>query len=137
MKLFVKRSVKVKQYSKLVKVENNEKFSTIIINNHAKRNPLCSQMIQDLSESFDSLDSVKLVVLKSTGNVYCSGYNLKELSDFTKQQQNSYFQSSFDLFEKIKKLKQPGERFVEIFMISYCSNRWSSCSSRYSFSIFL
>jgi enoyl-CoA hydratase/carnithine racemase len=110
MKLFLSRSGVVRKYTKLVKVENNEKFSTIVINNHAKRNPLCSQMIQDLSESFDSLDSsVKLVVLKSTGNVYCSGYNLKELSDFTKQQQKSYFQSSFDLFSKIKKLKQPGE----------------------------
>jgi len=105
----MRRLLTKRNYSTFVKTEKTDKIATIILNNPAKRNSLCSQMINDLSESFNSLDeSVNLVILKSTGNVFCSGYNLKELSELDSEKQRNYFKSSFDLFTKIKNLKQPG-----------------------------
>eukprot|EP01080_Neovahlkampfia_damariscottae_P006643 gene6643-10808_t len=97
-----------KSYSTFVKLEKMDKIATIKLNNPAKRNSLCSQMIKELTETITSLDeTTKLVLLKSTGNVFCSGYNLKELSEFDSKNQRNYFKSSFDLFKKIKNLKQP------------------------------
>jgi enoyl-CoA hydratase/carnithine racemase len=93
---------------KFVELSYKDSIATIKLNNPAKRNALCSVMIQELIDSLHlvSNSDARLILLKSTGNVYSSGHDLKEMKAMTADQQKSLFLSSASVFSKLKKMDQ-------------------------------
>jgi 1,4-dihydroxy-2-naphthoyl-CoA synthase len=77
-------------------VENG--VATIMLNNPAKRNALSAQMVKTLSDNIAAVrgdKSVRMLILKSEGNVFSSGHDLKELANMTERESRELFQVYF------------------------------------------
>jgi uncharacterized peroxidase-related enzyme len=91
-----------------------EGIYTITLNNPESRNPLSSEVLQELHYKLKqaALDSqIKVFVLKSTGTVFSSGHNLKEvkgLADGDQEEElNSLFSLCAELAQSIRQIPQP------------------------------
>ena len=92
----------------LLKEINNIGVLRLTLNDSENKNPLSELMIQSLINAINDAskdNSVRVVVIASTGNVFCSGHNLKEINEYRKADDKgeSYF---LDLFNTCSKLMQ-------------------------------
>lgn len=95
-------------FQKFVQVEKKNQISIIRLNNTKKRNALCSKMIQDLKDSLEEVSKTdaKIILLESTGNVFSSGHDLKEMKTLSQQEQKELFISSSKVFQLLKSINQ-------------------------------
>ena len=84
----------------------------ITLNNPGKRNPLSSSIISKMQEIFNYLKKnkkIKVVIIKSTGNVFCSGHDLKEIKKSNNKQETlkKLFNKCSKMMLSINQLPQP------------------------------
>tara|TARA_B100000029_G_scaffold101178_1_gene91482 strand:+ start:685 stop:1476 length:792 start_codon:yes stop_codon:yes gene_type:complete len=84
----------------LVKVELNKKIMNLILNDPEHQNTLSENMILELDKNFKDAandNNVKVIILSSTGPVFCAGHNLKDLHSkrSDKDRGRSYFEKIF------------------------------------------
>ena len=92
----------------LLKNLNENGILRLTLNDIDNKNALSESMMQKLIEAISqgSKDnSVKVIVIASTGNVFCSGHNLKEINEAKKAEDKgeSYY---LDLFKTCSELMQ-------------------------------
>ena len=92
----------------LLKDLNENGILRLTLNDIDNKNALSESMMQKLLEAISkgSKDnSVKVIVIASTGNVFCSGHNLKEINEAKKAEDKgeSYY---LDLFKTCSELMQ-------------------------------
>jgi enoyl-CoA hydratase/carnithine racemase len=83
---------------------------TITLNRPARRNALSLRLMLELTECLEALGAnpaVRAVILRSAGNVFCSGHDLSEMTG----QDINYYRRIFDvctrLMEKVQAIPQP------------------------------
>ena len=91
-------------------VENN--ICTITLCNPEKRNPLSLSLINELQITLNIIknnNSIKVVIIKSTGPVFSSGHDLKEVTspDNKKENLRILFNNCSKMMLSIMNLKQP------------------------------
>ncbi len=72
----------------LIRVKKHVPSGTIILNRPAKRNALTRQMIDDLRQALDDFYQerrVRAVILTGAGSAFCSGADLQEIQDSSRQ----------------------------------------------------
>ena len=92
----------------LVELNIGKQVSSITLNNPSKRNALSLQMIEELNDALTkvSKSDSHIVLLKSTGTVFSSGHDLKEMKAMNSEQQRNLFVASAQVFGNMKKMKQ-------------------------------
>jgi methylglutaconyl-CoA hydratase len=71
----------------LIECDVKESLATVTLNRPEKRNALNAAMLVSLKEIFDQLekdDSVRVVVLKGAGSIFCAGADIEEMKQQTK-----------------------------------------------------
>ncbi len=91
-------------------IENN--ICTITLCNPKKRNPLSSVLISQLQSKLDNIkknNSIKVVIINSTGPVFSAGHDLKEVTSHENKEDRLkvLFNSCSKMMLSIMKLKQP------------------------------
>ena len=92
----------------LLKDLNENGILRLTLNDIDNKNALSESMMQKLIEAISKASKdnyVKLIVIASTGNVFCSGHNLKEINEAKKAEDKgeSYY---LDLFKTCSELMQ-------------------------------
>ncbi len=93
-------------------IEILNRVGTITLNRPEKRNALDETMVNSLKEAFLHLDKnseVKVIVLRSSGKVFCSGADLaylQKLQDYSYEQNLSDSNNLRSLFESIRSLSK-------------------------------
>ncbi len=92
----------------LLKQLNDIGILRLILNDPSNKNALSDIMMQELIDSINKADldnSVKVIVIGSVGDVFCSGHNLKEINEARNHNDEGkyYF---VDLFNKCSYLMQ-------------------------------
>ena len=67
----------------VVNSELKNKILFLELNNPQNQNTLSEELIEDLNEKFklaSKNENVKVIILSSTGPVFCAGHNLKDLN---------------------------------------------------------
>ncbi len=78
------RQLKSHDMETFVKTSIEDGIGQVVLNRPDKRNALTREMIQQLQAGFDTLaqnDSLRLVVLRAEGSVFCAGMDLGEMQD--------------------------------------------------------
>ena len=68
---------------KLIKIEITRKILTITLNDPKNQNTHSENMIKELNDAFIQAaknNKVKVIILKSTGQIFCAGLNLKDIN---------------------------------------------------------
>ena len=87
----------------------NNGILRLVLNDNENKNALSERMMKELIKVFNqvSLDkSIRVIIIASTGNVFCSGHNLKEI---TKKRKNDdlgrlYYLNLFNLCSSLMQL---------------------------------
>lgn len=90
--------------------EINNRVGVITLNHPERRNALSRQMLESLRACFQQLardSAAKVVIIKSTGTVFSSGHDLRELNGATPEQAESLFSLCSEVMELIRQLPQP------------------------------
>ena len=93
----------------LIKEKSEKGVLRLTMNNSDQKNPLSENMMSMLTEEIKgaSLDqSVRVIVLAATGNVFSSGHDLKEITAARESEDNGevYFKSLFDYCSSLMQL---------------------------------
>jgi len=83
---------------------------TLQLNRPSRRHALSLSLLEKLDQALSALDddqSVRVVVIASSGRVFSSGHDLGEMRDRTAQEYNQLFSTCTRVMEKIRKLNQP------------------------------
>ena len=85
----------------LIKEMNSNGVLKLILNDDKNKNALSELMIMKLITDIDEAaadDEVKIIVIASLGNVFCSGHNLKEITNARKSDDKGqkYFKNLFN-----------------------------------------
>ena len=95
--------------SPLVSYEKLNDIGLITIKNSHKRNALSNEILKQLYEDFNSIDenfnkiqSPRVVILASEGNVFSSGHDLKELNNLSEDKQQEVFEACGKVMLKIQ-----------------------------------
>src|SRR5436190_4398019 len=78
----------MENFAMTVLVKKNVPSGTIVLNRPDKRNALSRQMLTDLAQAFDDLHQerkVRAVILTGAGTAFCSGMDLAEMQETSKQ----------------------------------------------------
>tara|TARA_Y100001980_G_scaffold44879_1_gene24416 strand:- start:128 stop:955 length:828 start_codon:yes stop_codon:yes gene_type:complete len=95
--------------NKILKIDQTPKgILRLVLNDPENKNALSDQMMAQLKEEIfkaSTDNSIKVVIISAVGNVFCSGHNLKELTDARSNEDGgkSYF---LDLFNSCSSLMQ-------------------------------
>ena len=81
----------------------------LTLNDIDNKNALSESMMHKLIEAISKAskdNSVKLIVIASTGNVFCSGHNLKEITDARNNEDEGkeYFSNLFNLCSSLMQM---------------------------------
>ena len=84
----------------VVNSELKNKILFLELNNPQNQNTLSEELIEDLNEKFklaSKNENVKVIILSSTGPVFCAGHNLKDLNSRKSDSDNgkSYYRKIF------------------------------------------
>ena len=83
----------------LVKLDLNNKILHLTLNDPKNQNTLSNEMISELSIKFKEASdnkNVKVIILSSTGKVFCAGHNLKDLnSRRSESDRENYYKAIF------------------------------------------
>ena len=93
----------------LIKEKSENGVLRLTMNNSDQKNPLSENMMSMLTEEIKlaSLDqSIRVIVLAATGNVFSSGHDLKEITAARETEDNGevYFKSLFDYCSSLMQL---------------------------------
>lgn len=94
----------------LVQYSVEDGVATVILDNPERRNALSKAMLEALHEVFDTLATApdaKVIVLAANGPVFCSGHDLRELSNGSREEYDEIFSICSKLMEKIRRQPQP------------------------------
>ena len=94
----------------ILKVDKTEKsIFRLTLDDQQNKNALSKKMINLLKENLDkasSDNSIKVIIISATGDVFCSGHNLKEITHAreNEDQGESYFLDLFNLCSSLMQL---------------------------------
>ena len=93
----------------LKKEKDQDYILRLILNDPQNKNALSEAMIAKLSEALEEAskdNSIKVIVIASTGNVFCSGHNLKEITIARDNSDDgaSYFLNLFNLCSSLMQI---------------------------------
>ena len=101
----------------ILKVEQNtDSIVRLILNDEKSGNSLSDEMISLMSSRLEEIsnnEDIKVVVIASTGKIFCAGHNLKEMTearqnnDEGKRYFNNLFQSCSDMMQSIVNCPKP------------------------------
>lgn len=94
----------------LTRVTEERGVRNIILNNPKKRNALSLAMLKRLHDNLTSeteKDSLRCIVLKSSGPVFSSGHDLKELKQSNEDGRSKIFAKCSELMVSIRKVPVP------------------------------
>ena len=111
----------------LIKEKSENGILRLTMNNSDQKNPLSENMMSMLTEEIKgaSLDqSVRVIVLAATGNVFSSGHDLKEITAARESEDNGevYFKNLFDYCSSLMQLivNAPQPFIAEVDGVSNC-----------------
>jgi enoyl-CoA hydratase/carnithine racemase len=85
--------------------------SVLTLNRPKYRNALNRELVHALRTTFENLAndhlSQRVVVIRGSGTVFCSGHDLKEIISLDKSEYEALFQTCSDMMAMIQKLPQP------------------------------
>ncbi len=125
----------------LIKIETKGKILNIILNDEKHQNTLSEEMIKELSEVFDSAElnnEIKIIILSSTGKVFCAGHNLKDLNSKRSENDNGelyykkLFQMCSELMIRINKHSKPVIAMIDGIATAAGCQLISSCDLAYA-----
>ncbi len=96
-----------------LKIEEKNNFKIISLNRPEVKNAFHPEMIAEITTTFQNLNSeknIKAVLLKGEGNIFCAGADLnwmKEMVNYTFEQNISDSEKLWDMFEAIKNCEIP------------------------------
>ena len=126
---------------RLIKTKKNNKIFNIILNDEKHQNTLSEEMINELSEVFEMAESdneIKVIILSSTGKVFCAGHNLKDLNSKRSENDNGehyykkLFQMCSELMISINKHSKPVIAMIDGIATAAGCQLISSCDLAYS-----
>ena len=93
----------------LIKEKSDKGVLRLIMNNADQKNPLSESMMSMLKEEIkeaSSDQSIRVIVLAATGNVFSSGHDLKEITAARESEDNGevYFKNLFDYCSSLMQL---------------------------------
>ena len=93
----------------LLKSSNDHGILRLTLNDPDNKNALSELMMQELLKAISDAskdNSVKVIVIASTGDVFCSGHNLKEINEAKKSDDNgeSYYLGLFKICSSLMQL---------------------------------
>lgn len=94
----------------LLRFETKDRIGEITLNHPERRNALSRQMLGSLRGCLSKIAgdrSVKVVILSSTGPVFSSGHDLRELEQAGSEEAESLFQLCSETMELIQQIPQP------------------------------
>jgi len=100
----------------LLHTETKEKIAILTLNDPKKLNALSEEMLSRLETAFKKIsrdNNIKVVILKSSGNAFCAGHDLKQMQlarqseDKGKNYYNELFRRCGKMMMFIKKMPQP------------------------------
>ena len=94
---------------KILKQDISNGILKLTLDDNENKNALSELMMKDLIDAFSmaSLDSsIKVIIIAATGNVFCSGHNLKEITNARKDEDlgESYYINLFNLCSSLMQL---------------------------------
>lgn len=107
--------------SQHIKCESHLGIATVSLNNPGKKNALSKQMLIELLEALKSISkekTLKVVLIKGEGNVFCSGADLEWMKTGAKQNKEENRKDAklfFDLFAFMSNYPKPIIAWVEKF----------------------
>lgn len=94
----------------ILRFETKDRVGEITLNHPVKRNALSRQMLEALRARLLSLrteSAVKVLIIGSTGPVFSSGHDLRELESATAEQAESLFSLCAETMELLQQIPQP------------------------------
>ena len=93
----------------LLKSSNDHGILRLTLNDPDNKNALSELMMQELLKAISDAskdNSVKVIIIASTGDVFCSGHNLKEINEAKKSDDNgeSYYLGLFKICSSLMQL---------------------------------
>ena len=94
---------------KILKQDINNDILKLTLNDNKNKNALSELMMKELIDAFSmaSLDtSIRVIIIAASGNVFCSGHNLKEITNARKNEDlgESYYINLFNLCSSLMQL---------------------------------
>ena len=126
---------------RLIKTEKSNNVFNIILNDEKHQNTLSEEMINELSEVFEIVESdneIKVIILSSIGKVFCAGHNLKDLNSKRSENDNGehyykkLFQMCSELMISINKHSKPVIAMIDGIATAAGCQLISSCDLAYS-----
>jgi enoyl-CoA hydratase/carnithine racemase len=93
--------------SDLVLVERSGDISTITLNQPERRNPLSTSMISELHAAIAGSADAAAIVIASTGDVWSTGHDLKQMSTMDEPQLRDLFDRCTAMMRSIEAAPQP------------------------------
>ena len=95
--------------NKILNQDVNNNILKLTLDDNKNKNALSQLMMKEMIDAFSmaSLDpSIRVIIIAATGNVFCSGHNLKEITDARKNKDlgESYFINLFNLCSSLMQL---------------------------------
>ena len=100
----------MKNNFKEIIVTREEGYAIVQMNNPSELNALTQTMRSELEDAFSTLeedDAVRAVVLTGGDYVFCTGLDIKELTDLPDGEVDDYFRSIIKYLQKIYLFKKP------------------------------
>ena len=96
--------------NKILEIDQTSKgILRLLLNDPENKNPLSDQMMVQLKEKIfkaSTDNSIKVIIIAAVGDVFCSGHNLKELTDARTNEDDgeSYFLDLFNLCSSLMQM---------------------------------
>ncbi len=96
--------------NKILEIDQTSKgILRLLLNDPKNKNALSDQMIMQLKEQLfqaSSDDSIKVIIISAVGDVFCSGHNLKDITDARSYEDDgkSYFLDLFNLCSSLMQM---------------------------------
>ena len=93
----------------ILKIDQTEGILRLLLNDPKNKNALSDQMMIQLKEQLfkaSSNDSIKVIIIAAVGDVFCSGHNLKDITDARSNADDgkSYFLDLFNLCSSLMQM---------------------------------
>ena len=86
------------------------RIAVLTFNRPERRNPLSVPTMHEFIEKLErvsQMDDIGVIVLKSTGNVFCSGHDLREVHTAKLEEERKLFALCSTMMQKIQQIRQP------------------------------
>ena len=93
----------------ILKIDQTQGILRLLLNDPKNKNALSDQMMIQLKEQLfkaSSNDSIKVIIIAAVGDVFCSGHNLKDITDARSNADDgkSYFLDLFNLCSSLMQM---------------------------------